>query len=288
MKKLSLLRMFFIVVVIIRVFGGVVVRDAATRGKRFAAGVDPEKIRMNLAAHKESMVEQEKTYFAEIHGVEQKAKRIVEAAGVDVAAVAQYINIARKCYSLAKRFTGQTLTDEAQRVVNHWVSRGYNASLASGVCNISGCGTSAAVVPEPAAVVPREYFEHSHAEGHTEIPIELPPEDETRVLWKCPSNWLGFARIRWWINAQRVDAAFPLYVGMLAGTCGEAGWVHEVEVEVTKAVIDGFMCVEVLVDLNEVASVVEPCDLVQLYLGNMHAEQTILVFGVEIVESAPA
>jgi len=262
------------------------VRDAATRRKRFIAGVDPEKIRMNLAAQKEGMVEQESTYFAEIHGVEQKAKRIVEAAGVNVAEVAQYINIARKCYSLAKRFKGQTLTDEAQRVVNHWASRGYTASLASQVCNISGCGTSG-VAPTPEVVsVPREYFEHAHSGTDYAFPADIMPSADGEAMWKCPSNWQGFSLVRLWFLGNFDDADLPLTVILIAGTCGEAEDdifdLAELSISTTDLV---FTCLDLTVLFEGFLSAVESCDLVQFIIINLDEENSVKFMGVEIVEA---
>jgi hypothetical protein len=262
------------------------VRDAATRGKRFAAGIDPEKIRMNLAAQKANMVEQEKTYFAEIHGVEEKAKRIVEVAGVDTASVAQYVNVARQCYSKAKRFTGPTMRDECQRIVNHWASRGYNAVLLSRVCNISGAGTSG-VAPAPEVVsVPREYFEHAHKDNDASFPCFIAFQETATALWKCPSDWRGFARIRWWLRPNTPNPAMSLTVSMSVGTCGEYPQTHFGSADIVRALVDGVLnCVEVLGDLEAVVGLVESCDLVQLEITSNNEILEIVVYGVEIVEA---
>jgi hypothetical protein len=331
MKKLPLLRMFFIVEVTIRVFGGLVVRDAATRRKRFIAGVDPEKIRMNLAAQKENMVEQESTYFSEIKGIEEKAKRIVEAAGVDVAAVAQYINVARQCYRVNKRFKGPTMTDEAQHIVNHWASRGYNGPLLAQVCNISGCGVS---VPAPETVpaecvcgdilycgaegwtrlpagvdgqlltshgfckaptwedapmgaVPREYFEHAHSSQIGGFPAFLDPSEIGTLLWKCPTNWKGFALVRLWFFGVDLDVDVPIEVDVFAGTCNEELYSnmdsHAYSLSLAELTL---YCLEIQVELSDFLSTIKSCDLLEIDVTNNDLSTAFLFMGVEIVEAS--
>jgi hypothetical protein len=130
----------------------VMVRKAEIRSRKYEESINPDVIGGHYRDQKGDMVEQQKAYFGEIKMIEEKAKKIVEEAGVPVHEVAQYINVARKCYSLAKKFTGPTLQNEAQLVVNHWASRGLNGLLLARVCNISGCGAAAGVPSDvPAA-----------------------------------------------------------------------------------------------------------------------------------------
>jgi len=121
------------------------VKDPAYRSKKYDHSLDPDSVRDRFASQKGAMSEQQKAYFGEIALIEEKAKKIVEEAGVPTIEVAQYINVARKCYSIAKKFSGQTRTDEAQNVLNHWASRGLNGLLLARVCNLSGCGCTAGV-----------------------------------------------------------------------------------------------------------------------------------------------
>ena len=123
------------------------VRRAEIRKKKYAAGIDSKKIARNLEALKPVMVDQQKVYFSQIVNVEQKAKQICEAAGVASYQIAQYVNVARQCYSLAKRFDGATQTLEAQAVVDHWAARGLNGPLLAEVCRAGGCKPEAPPVP---------------------------------------------------------------------------------------------------------------------------------------------
>jgi len=120
------------------------VRRAELRREKYETSMDAEAIGQAFQAVKPIAVEQESIYFSQIADVEAKAKGILEAAGVTPFLIAQYLIVARKCYSLAKRFTGVTLREEAERVLDHWESRGLDRALLSKICNISGCGCDVA------------------------------------------------------------------------------------------------------------------------------------------------
>ena len=120
------------------------VRNASERRRKYETSMDAQAIAHAFEAVKSVAVEQESTYFSQIADVEAKAKGILEEAGVTPFLIAQYLVVARKCYSLAKRFSGVTLREEADRVLSHWESRGLLRDLLSKVCNISGCGCASA------------------------------------------------------------------------------------------------------------------------------------------------
>ena len=120
------------------------VRDAARRKRKFEGRIHPERIGAKFAAQRETMTEQQGTYFSEISDVERKVKQVCEAAGVPGFEVAQYINVGRKCYSLAKKFSGATRDAEAQHVVDHWISRGLDPDLLQKACLAGGCDTKKA------------------------------------------------------------------------------------------------------------------------------------------------
>ena len=123
------------------------VRDAARRKRKFEGRIHPERIGAKFGAQKELMTEQQGTYFSEISDVERKVKQVCEAAGVPGFEVAQYINVGRKCYSLAKKFSGATRDAEAQHVVDHWAARGLNGPLLQQACVAGGCHPTAPPAP---------------------------------------------------------------------------------------------------------------------------------------------
>lgn len=123
------------------------VRDASRRRRKYEVGVDGEAIGRKVAAQKEGMVRVETRYFAQIAQVEAKVKVVCEAAGVPSYQVAQYVNFGRQMWSLSDRFTGATLANEAQRLVDGWVSRGLNGPLLVTIAGFFGVTPTAPAPP---------------------------------------------------------------------------------------------------------------------------------------------
>lgn len=105
------------------------VKPAHRRKRKYEAGLDPEKIKRNLAAVKEGAVELQSVYFPEIVEVERKTKRLCEAAGVSTHLIAQYLIYARQLYSKAKKFGQATFAAEAQNILDLWLSRGLLCAI---------------------------------------------------------------------------------------------------------------------------------------------------------------
>ena len=143
------------------------VKNAELRKRKYDASLDPEKIARNLARLKPGMVEQESVYLAQIANVERKVKDVCEAAGVASFLVAQYINVGRQCYSLAKRFSGATRDGEAQNVVDHWAARGLNGPLLQAACVAGGCHPTAP--PGPPVTPTKCYFGAVHVQHDKEL-----------------------------------------------------------------------------------------------------------------------
>ena len=123
------------------------VREATRRRRRYEEKIHPDVIGARFRDLKDVMVDMQSEYFPQISLVESKVKADVEAAGVPTYQVAQYINVGRECFSIAKRFSQATRDAEAQRVVDKWASRGLDGTLLARACMAGGC----AVTP-PAAV----------------------------------------------------------------------------------------------------------------------------------------
>jgi hypothetical protein len=122
------------------------VREATRRQKKYERGLDGEAIGKKYAAQKEGMVESEKVYMAAVAGLEEKVKKLVEAAGVSSMQVAQYLNVARKMMVICDRFSGATRDDECRRVYELWIDRGLNPTLIGQIAAICGCSITAAAL----------------------------------------------------------------------------------------------------------------------------------------------
>lgn len=117
-------------------------RHPAYRLRKYSAKMDPDTIRARFAAHRDTMVEQEEAIFGEIVLVESKAKKVCENAGIPSMQIPAYLNFARQCYKYDKKFSGTTKDNEITFWFNHWVSRGYNATVLAGLAEL--CGTTIA------------------------------------------------------------------------------------------------------------------------------------------------
>jgi len=114
------------------------VRHPAYRLRKYDAKMDPDSIRARFLAHRDTMVEQEEAIFGEIVLVETKAKRVLEASGVASIQIPAYLNFARQCYSLGKRFSGTTLSNEVLNWFNHWQSRGLIGTILAKIADLCG------------------------------------------------------------------------------------------------------------------------------------------------------
>ena len=100
--------------------------------------MDPDVIRARFLAHKDTMVEQEEAIFGEIVLIEEKAKVVCEAAGLASILIPAYLNFARQCYSIGKRFSQTTQADEVLHWHNHWVRRGLNGTILASIAALCG------------------------------------------------------------------------------------------------------------------------------------------------------
>lgn len=127
------------------------VKDAKRRIEKYRTGIDPALTAKKLESIRDVMVELESPYLAEIAEIERKVKQICENQGIATILVAQYINVARKMYSLSKKFSGATLAAEFQYLVNLWISRGL---LGAKLVEIAGLFSVTPTAPVPPSVLP--------------------------------------------------------------------------------------------------------------------------------------
>jgi len=114
------------------------VRPAHRRSTKYRTGIDADLTARKLRALKPVMVDLETPYLAQITEVERKVKRICETAAVPSYEIAQYINYARQLFSKSTRFESLTLTNEAQYLTDHWISRGLSCPILIDVAELFG------------------------------------------------------------------------------------------------------------------------------------------------------
>ena len=100
--------------------------------------MDPDSIKQRFLDQKDSMVEQEEGYFAELVLIESKCKSVCEAAGVPTIMLPWYLDFARQCWKYFKKFSQTTRTNEITYWFSHWVSRGLNCYILANVAELCG------------------------------------------------------------------------------------------------------------------------------------------------------
>lgn len=113
-------------------------RPSVFRLRKYEAKMDPDSIKQRFLDHKDSMVEQEEGYFAELVLIESKCKAVCEAAGVPTIMLPWYLDFARQCWKYFKKFSQVTRTNELTYWFNHWVSRGLNGTILANVAELCG------------------------------------------------------------------------------------------------------------------------------------------------------
>lgn len=113
-------------------------KSPTQRATKYENKIDPDVIKARFLAHKPAMVEQEQAIFGEISEVERKAKIVCENAGITTGQIPQYLNFARKCYKIGKKFSGLTKDNEILYWFNLFVSRGYTAGVLADVAELCG------------------------------------------------------------------------------------------------------------------------------------------------------
>jgi len=100
--------------------------------------MDPDSIRQRFADQKDTMVEQEEAFFAELALVEEKAKAVCEAAGIASITIPGYLNFARQCWKFFKKFSSVTRQNEVEYWWSHWKSRGLDGTVLASISELCG------------------------------------------------------------------------------------------------------------------------------------------------------
>lgn len=114
------------------------VRSETYRTKKYEAKMDDTSIAQRFRDQKTDMVDQMSARSAELVLVEMKAKKIIEAAGIAVILVAQYLNFARQCYRLARQFSQATQINEVYYRYQYWVSQGLTPAILTDIAALCG------------------------------------------------------------------------------------------------------------------------------------------------------
>ena len=114
------------------------VRSETYRTKKYEAKMDDTSIAQRFRDQKTDMVDQMAARSAELVLVEMKAKKIIEAAGIAVILVAQYLNFARQCYRLARQFSQATQINEVYYRYQYWVSQGLTPAILTDIAALCG------------------------------------------------------------------------------------------------------------------------------------------------------
>jgi len=115
-------------------------RHPAFRLRKYDAKLSGDVVKARIDAHRDSMVEQEEAIFGEVSLVESKAKTVCEAAGIPSVAIPGYLNYARQCYSIGKKFSQTTKDNLVIMRFNDWVAQGLNPTVLA-ACAVL-CGTT--------------------------------------------------------------------------------------------------------------------------------------------------
>lgn len=117
-------------------------KHPAYRTRKYDAKMNPDSIRQRFADQKATMVEQEEALFAELALIEEKAQTVCMDAGIVTGQIPQYLNFARKCYKMAKKFKSVTKDNAVNVWFNKFVAEGLNATVLAGIAAL--CGTTIA------------------------------------------------------------------------------------------------------------------------------------------------
>lgn len=123
------------------------VRSETYRTRKYEAKIDDTSIAQRFRDEKADMVEQVGARFAELVLVEEKAKKVIEAAGGSVISIPFYLNFARQCYRISRQFSQATQINECYYRYQYWLNQGLNATVLANIAEL--CGVTLAGYPAP-------------------------------------------------------------------------------------------------------------------------------------------
>jgi len=114
------------------------VRSDTYRKKKYEAKVTGDIVKARFDALKEVMQEQVNDQFTNLVQLETQVGAILDNHGVPPNLRPAYINVAREVYRLARKFSGQTLKNEACIVRDKWIARGLDATIVDEILELFG------------------------------------------------------------------------------------------------------------------------------------------------------
>jgi len=105
------------------------VRSPVRRAAKYNVKIDPESISKRFEGMKTIMQEQVNEVYAELAGIEEKVKAILDKNNVPVIKIPFYLSFARELYRVVKSHPGATAVSEAALLASKWAGRGLTAAV---------------------------------------------------------------------------------------------------------------------------------------------------------------
>lgn len=104
------------------------VRPSVRRTAKYDVKISSDEVAKRYEVMKPIMIEQINTVYPELVAIEEKAKAILDQAGVSVIKIPFYLSWVREVYKVVKTHPGTTAVDEATALLGKWVGRGLDAA----------------------------------------------------------------------------------------------------------------------------------------------------------------
>ncbi|MEO0082317.1 MAG: hypothetical protein ABIL25_08515 [candidate division WOR-3 bacterium] len=99
------------------------------RTARWNLKYDPNRIKEITEAGKPTYLQHASAIYAELAEMEVAVKQVLNAEGVSVSAVPDYLCFGREMWAKSGRYSGETLAREAATLIGKWVARGLTQSV---------------------------------------------------------------------------------------------------------------------------------------------------------------
>lgn len=103
--------------------------DPTRRIERYLVKSDPELVAQVLKRLRQSMSNRMAQATAELVRWEIRAKQVLNVADVPTILYPAYLNFAREVFARKRRFAGNSLSSEVNRLIEKWVSRQLDRSV---------------------------------------------------------------------------------------------------------------------------------------------------------------
>ena len=105
-------------------------RSVDERIARYEYGVNADRIKEDIVAHKPAMVDKAKTTFSNLAVLEDRVKGVLGGESVLTADYLKYHNFSRQVWKLVQRFGGgSAVIDETATLLAKWKARGCTEAV---------------------------------------------------------------------------------------------------------------------------------------------------------------